>query len=208
MLAKLLSLLTISTTLASAASYQLRTYAPSEPKVHDKLVNVEDERFWIGLERPTTWCPDFSGAACPEGNTTVVDGVFGRLKSMMSHGQLVYLDPFGVISYTAGDARTWMTMPGGSNVNCFNTVMIWDPKDATKKLRLLKFINLGDPAASARPFFYSCPMEGKKYSFVRVRWTSQHEHREWGVDWDSQCTAMEGLILVESKVEIGAYQYV
>ncbi|KAJ0303178.1 hypothetical protein COL5a_005879 [Colletotrichum fioriniae] len=208
MLAKLLSLLAISTTLASAASYQLRTFAPSEPKVHDQLVNVEEERFWIGLERPTTWCPDFSGGSCPPGNTTVVDGVFGRMKSMMSPGQLVYLDPFGVISYTAGDALTWNTMPHGSNFNCFEAVEIWAPADATKKLRLVKFINLGDPAASARPFFYSCPIEGKKHSFVRVRWTSQHGHREWGVDWDSQCTAMEGLILVESKDEIGAYQYV
>ncbi|OHE97558.1 hypothetical protein CORC01_07173 [Colletotrichum orchidophilum] len=207
MFTKLVSLLATYTTLAAATSFQLRSYAPKEPKLHNFWVNAGEQRFWVNLSRPDTYCPDFSGASCPPGNTTVVDGRFSQLKTLMSKGQRVYLDPYGVISYTVGDDASAASMPEGSNFNCFRAVTI-KAADSSQEIQILRFINLDDVSKADQSFFFACPQQGREHHFLRVRWTSQHNNRDWHLDWDSQCTPLEGLMLVESDVEIGAHQYV
>ncbi|KAK2051803.1 hypothetical protein LY76DRAFT_620961 [Colletotrichum caudatum] len=186
MLVKVYSLLLASAALTAAAdSFNLYAYWSDQVDQiaacpQDFAINARHGRFWVGDSQPTTYCPDFSGANCPPGNTTVVDGLFRKLQISKPGGQRVYADPDGIISYT----------PGGDS-SCPG---VFEGND-----HLLWFYKFGaDPAYSN---IYVCPdEEGREY--LRARWTSKRD-----AVWDSQCVALDGLLAHPSGDEVGAYEY-
>ncbi|WQF88279.1 hypothetical protein CDEST_13293 [Colletotrichum destructivum] len=204
MLIKPLSLLLAPVALVAAKSFTLLAYTsgPFEDctKSPEELtINARDGRFWIGALRPTTHCPDFSGANCPPGNTTVVDDLFRQLQISKQGGQRVYADPDGVISYTPGGDSAITAMPPGSNFNAFVKTSVKAPH--IKGTHLLRFYTFGgDPAYSN---IYACPdNKAGGLSYLRARWTSKPD-----AVWDSQCVALDGVLAVPSEAKVGAYEY-
>ncbi|TQN66358.1 putative secreted protein [Colletotrichum shisoi] len=204
MLIKPLSLLLAPAALVAAESFTLLAYTsgPFEDctKSPEELtINARDGRFWIGALRPTTHSPDFSGASCPPGNTTVVDDLFRQLQISKPGGQRVYADPDGVISYTPGGDSAITAMPPGSNFNAFVKTSVKAPH--IQGTHLLRFYTFGgDPAYSN---IYACPdSKAGGLPYLRARWTSKPD-----AVWDSQCVALDGVLAVPSETKVGAYEY-
>ncbi|KAK2040082.1 hypothetical protein LZ31DRAFT_545067 [Colletotrichum somersetense] len=187
MLVKIYSLLLASTALIAAESFTLYAYWSDRVDQitacpQDFAINARHGRFWVGDSHPTIYCPDFSGANCPPGNTTVVDGLFRKLQISKPGGQRIYADPEGVISYTPGGDSSVEATPEGSNLNAFRK----------------------SPAFGADPAYsniYACPDE-KGREYLRARWTSKRD-----AVWDSKCVALDGLLAHPSGEEVGAYEY-
>ncbi|KAK2026073.1 hypothetical protein LX32DRAFT_623265 [Colletotrichum zoysiae] len=204
MLVKIYSLLLASTALVAAEPFTLYAYWSDRVDQmaacpQDFAINARHGRFWVGDHLPTTYCPDFSGANCPPGNTTVVDGLFRKLQISKPGGQRIYADPDGVISYTPGGDSSVEATPEGSNLNAFRKSPAWCPSIFEGNDHLLWFYKFGaDPAYSN---IYACP-DDKGREYLRARWTSKRD-----AVWDSQCVALDGLLAHPSGDEVGAYEY-
>ncbi|EFQ32259.1 hypothetical protein CGRA01v4_11120 [Colletotrichum graminicola] len=205
MLVKLYSVLLALVALAAAGPSVLFAYWSQQTTQirtcpDGYAINAREGRFWLGEHMPTTYCPDFSGANCPAGNTTVVDSLFRKLRISKPGGQRVYADPDGIISYTPGGNSSVEATPPGSNLDAFRELPVM-PFVYGEDDRLLWFYKFGvDPNHSN---IYACPDKKRDgMAYLRARWTSKEN-----AVWDSQCFPLDGLLVHPSDDLIGAYEY-
>lgn len=87
----------------------------SASAIHFGRVDASGTKFYIGLERPSSYCPTppVPASSCPSGNSTAVS--FGQsgmsLDVMVPGGQRIYIAPDGSLSYTIAHSGF---MPPGS----------------------------------------------------------------------------------------------
>lgn len=96
----------------------LRSASP----IHFGRVDASGGKFYIGLSKPSSYCPTppVPASSCPPGNSTVISfgstGTAG-LKVIVPGGQQVYVAPDNSLSYT-GAHSAWI--PTGSTVDGFS----------------------------------------------------------------------------------------
>ncbi|KAF4873583.1 putative secreted protein [Colletotrichum siamense] len=185
------------TTLAAAESYTLTAYAPATHAIHGKPINASGRRFIIGLDRPSTYCPDVA-PHCPPGNITTVDGLLWGMKVNVPGGQFVYVEPDGFVGFTQAHSAGY---PPNSTVQkgfYRTTAKPSSPCEAEPPTDLLDFC---DPKNAASEGVYACPYPDVVGTWVLVAGSSRARVRE------GDCERLEGLELHESEIELGAWQY-
>jgi hypothetical protein len=55
------------------AYFSMCSYAPAQPILHHKVINVHDKRFVIGELVPSTYCGLDDADKCPDGSKTLID---------------------------------------------------------------------------------------------------------------------------------------
>ncbi|KAF3921984.1 hypothetical protein ABW20_dc0104473 [Dactylellina cionopaga] len=117
---------TIATILTAAAAVSAAP-APSQPlaltmmslrsasPIHFGRVDASGQKFYIGLERPSSYCPTppVSPKDCPSGNSTSLAwNEYGPyMNVLVPGGQRLYIAPDGSLSYTQAHSAS---MPPGS----------------------------------------------------------------------------------------------
>ncbi|WYZ41221.1 hypothetical protein EsH8_V_000116 [Colletotrichum jinshuiense] len=200
MLLAILFLLFVCETLVSAESFTLAAYAPNRPEVHGKPINAYNQRFYIGLDTPSSFCPSSPHIACPEGDTTTVDEEFTQLRVAVPGGQAVYIDSDGVISYTAAHSAR---IPPHSTTNGFYRHVVAPQCSLEEEIHLIRYAMPGPGPNFTESNIYACP-----HSMVPSRWLLETVWRPREEDeWAGPCFSLEGLQLQRSEIEVGAWQY-
>ncbi|KAK6351442.1 hypothetical protein TWF718_004602 [Orbilia javanica] len=143
-LATLLATAVAAAPAPSNLSFSMMSLRSASP-VHFGQVNASGQKFYIGLEKPSSYCPTppVPAKSCPSGKyTSVVFGSgYASLNVQVPGGQRIYVAPDGSLSYTQAHSAY---IPPGSTEGGF----ILGPKNANNGLR---------PITHKKGGFYACP---------------------------------------------------
>ncbi|EWC46774.1 hypothetical protein DRE_04019 [Drechslerella stenobrocha 248] len=147
------SLVALLATISAAAAVPAKAPAPplsfgmmslrSASPVHFGTLNAVSQKFYIGVEKPTTWCPkSVPRKECPSGQNTAFTMNAGRLylNVKVPGGQRVYIACDRSLSYTQAHSAS---IPAGS----IETGWTLGPKQENS----LRAIGHGSDG------FYACP---------------------------------------------------
>ncbi|KAF9880691.1 hypothetical protein CkaCkLH20_01733 [Colletotrichum karsti] len=186
-------LLVLAATLAAGESYTLTAHAPANRAIHGARINASGRRLLVGLDAPSSYCPDLPHIVCPAGTSTTVDEDLTHLRVSTPGGQAIYVAPDGVVSYTAAHSAY---MPPGSTTKGFYAKTMASSCSA-ERTEMLDFLSVD----GADKGLFACPNPDLAGTWVLV--AAGRESRALKGD----CVVLEGLELRRSEVEIGAWQY-
>ncbi|KAL0942963.1 IgE-binding protein [Colletotrichum truncatum] len=189
-----LILLTVAAALAAADSFTLKAYVPISPIIHGKAIHASGQRFIIGLDAPSSFCPRIPGITCPPGTSTTVDEDLTHLRVAVPGGQTVFIAPDGIVSYTAAHSTR---IPEGSTKKGFYKKTLVSTCSA-EHTQLLDFLSADNADLEG---VYACPNPDLERTWLLAAAGQKSKAL------NGDCVRLEGLELQKSEVEIGAWQY-
>ncbi|KAH7410561.1 hypothetical protein BKA64DRAFT_357478 [Cadophora sp. MPI-SDFR-AT-0126] len=183
-------------TLAAAQVFTLTTFNPNGP-LNGQKIQASGQAFYLGLDRPTTYCPEINGLVCPNATETVLAGALSAMYVNVPGGQQTYVRSAGSLGYTQAHSAS---VPAGAYRGGFVNVTISTDCEADVNVFTWK-----DPDELTEGVL-ACP---DVPSYMENIATYQIFARTPGFNL-TDCVKLEGLqaTILPEPAPFGAWQYV
>ncbi|KAF3084577.1 hypothetical protein TWF569_006362 [Orbilia oligospora] len=191
-LATLLATAVAAAPAPSNLSFTMMSLRSASP-VHFGSVNASGQKFYIGLEKPSSYCPTppVPASSCPSGKYTSVTfgSGYSSLNVAVPGGQRIYIAPDGSLSYTQAHSAY---IPPGSTQDGF----ILGPKNKDNGLR---------PITHKKGGFVACPTK-KNVGPWKV-YVGQPASKDVPSGCATDCLGFSNQAVEFTSEQFGAWQY-